>query len=253
LTPALLWPGGGALLGAIIGSFLGALVLRWPRGASVVRGRSCCDACGAQIAARDLIPILSFLLRRGRCRACGGAIERTHFWIELTAALIGGVAFALFPPIQAAAFVLLGWLLLPLAWIDARHHWLPDPLVGALALAGLLLGELVSGADLLDRLIGAVAGGLSLALIAEIYRRARGRDGLGGGDPKLFAALGCWLGWALLPPLLLVASALGLVWAGVEAARGRLLSATTRLPLGTLLALAVPIALAVWPLVLGIG
>ncbi|MEY4269626.1 MAG: hypothetical protein RLZZ58_842 [Pseudomonadota bacterium] len=247
MSDGLIWGSGGALMGAIIGSFLGALCLRWPRGDSVARGRSHCDACGAGIAAHDLIPIVSFIVRRGRCRMCGEAIDHTHLWIELGAAMIGGMAFSLFPPQQAAAIALLGWLLLVLAWFDARHFWLPDPLVGGLAAAGLLLGDMVSGAALVDRLAGAFAGGLSLALIAALYRRARGRDGLGGGDPKLFAALGCWLGWAMLPPLLLIASVLGLGWATVQMLRGGTLTATARLPLGTLLAAAVPLTLILWP------
>jgi leader peptidase (prepilin peptidase)/N-methyltransferase len=245
LSAAALWPIGGAFLGALIGSFLALLTVRLPQDRGVVRGRSCCDRCGVVLGAIDLIPLVSFAVRRGRCRACGGAIDPVHWQIEAAAMLIGGAAFALWTPAQAAAFALLGWLLLPLAWIDARHYWLPDPLVMALALGGLALGGQVSGASMVDRLAGAIGGGLSLALVAWLYRVARGREGLGGGDPKLFAALGCWLGWALLPPLLLIASALGLGWAAMLHARGTPLSATARLPLGTLLAAAVPLALLV--------
>ena len=110
-------------------------------------------------------------------------------------AAIGAAALALLPGTAGWLWALFGWLLLPLALLDARYMWLPDPLNVVLALAGLLLAGPLLEVSLLDRWIGAVAGGLVLAGIAAAYRRVRGSDGMGGGDPKLVAAIGCWIGW----------------------------------------------------------
>ena len=107
---------------------------------------------------------------------------------------------------------------------------------------GLLVAWLGPGEPLVDRAIGAAAGGIGLWLIGVLYRAARGREGLGGGDPKLLAAIGAWLGWTFLPIVLLGAGILGLVAALTMRARGQEVAATTRLPLGALM------ALAAWPI-----
>jgi len=240
----------GLGLGAIIGSFLGAIILRWPRGESVLRGRSRCDACGRTLGARDLVPIVSGLLARGRCRRCGGRIDPAHLLAEVGAALIAGLAFWLTPNLLAAGLLTVGgWLLLTLAILDARHHWLPDALTLPLAALGLTLGEWVLPAPFPDRALGALVGYALLALLAFAYRRLRGREGLGLGDAKLLGALGGWLGWAILPLLLLLASLAALGWALLLRLRGRAIDAGTALPFGTFLCLAtVPAAWLGWHL-----
>lgn len=230
---------GGFVLGALIGSFIATLVIRWPQGRSVIAGRSQCDACGKILGPLELVPLLSFALTKGRCRSCGGRINRRHFWVELAAAVIGAVSLALVPGWQGLVGALFGWMLLMLALLDAEHFWLPDKLTLPLLLLGLIV---VNEPSLLDRLIGATAGYAALALIGVAYRAARGREGLGGGDPKLLAAIGAWLGWQALPFVLLAASLAGLGWAGFAALRGRPMSGQDRLPLGTLM------ALAAWPI-----
>lgn len=209
MTPALL-----ALLGfvpgAIVGSFLATLCLRWPEGRSVVRGRSTCDGCGKPLRARDLVPLVSGPIGRGRARCCGHAIDPLHGQVEWTAALIGGLSLAAGGLEAGAALALLGWLLLPLAVLDARHFWLPDRLVLLLGLAGLTLGGLLSGETLLTRLSTGLVAGATLLLVALAYKRLRGREGLGSGDPKLFAAIGLWLGPQLTIATLLAASLIGL-------------------------------------------
>ena len=230
---------GGFVLGALIGSFIATLVLRWPQGRSVIVGRSQCDNCGKTLGPLELVPLLSFALSKGRCRSCGGRIDPRHFWIELAAAVIGAVSLALVPGWQGLAGALFGWVLLGLALLDAEHFWLPDKLTLPLLLLGLIVAREPS---LLDRLIGAAAGYAVLALIAFGYRAARGREGLGGGDPKLLAAIGAWLGWQALPFILLAASLAGLGWAVIAALRGRPMSGQDRLPLGTLM------AVAAWPI-----
>ena len=236
------------MLGAIAGSFLAAILVRWPSGRSVVRGRSKCDACGETLGARDLVPILSYFLVRGRCRKCGAAIDRRHLAAEAGAALIGLTAIAAHPLPVAVFTALFGWWLFLLAALDVEHHWLPDRLTLPLIPAGLAVGWLGIGPPLEPRLIGALAGFAALALIAWAYRRLRGREGLGGGDPKLFAAIGAWLGWGQLPFVMLGAGLVGLGAILIMRLRGAEVAATDRLPLGTLLALA---AWPIWLLIAG--
>jgi len=229
VTP--IWVLLGSVSGAIIGSFIATLVLRWPAGRSVVTGRSHCDNCGRQLRAGELVPIVSFVAARGRCRRCNAAISRFHPVVELCAAALSGLALWLAPELRGIALALLWWQLLTIALLDARHLWLPDRLTLLLAASGLALGGLGVGAPLADRIIGALAGFASLALIAAGYRRLRGRDGLGGGDPKLLGAIGCWLGWTALAPVVLIAALVGL---GVAVAGRK--DRFDALPFGTFLA-----------------
>lgn len=228
----------GAVLGAIIGSFLATLILRWPEGRSVVGGRSSCDGCAMVLSPRDLVPLMSALLLRGRCRGCGARIDPLHWRVELGCALIGACAAAVTPWPDALGWAVFAWILLTLAVLDARHFWLPDALTLPLLAAGLMAGYGISGATLTDAMIGAGAGYGALFLIACGYRLARGRDGLGLGDAKLLGAIGAWLGWQVLPLVLLIASLAGLGWAGVRAMRGEAVGGGTMMPLGTLLAVA---------------
>lgn len=232
----------GAVLGAIVGSFVAALVMRWPLGESVVGGRSRCDACGETLRARELVPLLSYLVQRGRCRRCAARIDPKHPAVELAGALIGAVAVVAHPVPLALVTAALGWWLLAAAAIDAEEQWLPDALTLPLVPLGLLAAWAGFGPPLLDRAIGAVAGGLGLFVLAWIYRAARGREGLGGGDPKLLAGIGAWLGLLQLPFVLLGAGLVGLGAALAMAGRGQQVGAATRLPLGALM------AVAAWPL-----
>lgn len=222
----------GALLGLVVGSFVAVLVRRWPAGRTI-GGRSACDGCGTALRWWELVPLASHLALRGRCARCGGAIDPRHAMIELAGGAIGAVALGVAPDATGLAGAVLGWTLLALALLDLSHHWLPDRLTLPLVAGGLVIGT----AAPVDRAIGAVAGFASLWLVAAAYRRARGRIGLGLGDAKLFAALGAWLGWRALPGVLLAASLLGLAAALVLRATGRSVGWTTRLPLGTLLAI----------------
>jgi leader peptidase (prepilin peptidase)/N-methyltransferase len=231
------WAAAGFILGAMAGSFLGAAAMRWPAGRDL-GGRSACDQCGRRLNVIDLIPIAGFLIGRGRCATCEGRIDRRHLSIEIAAATIGALAFALAPGIAGISGAIFGWFLLLLGTLDVEHFWLPDRATGLMALTGVAAGA--AGAEPFpnDRLIGLAAGFLSLWLVGWAYSRLRGREGLGGGDPKLLGAIGAWLGWAVLPFVLLVAASVGL--AAVLSARlaGREVRADTRLPFGPLLAVA---------------
>jgi leader peptidase (prepilin peptidase)/N-methyltransferase len=234
----LIWSLGLALLGAIIGSFVAALVIRWPQDRSVVRGRSACDACGATLRAWDLVPLASALALRGRCRDCGARIDPVHGWVELGGVAIGAAAGAIVAGPVALAGAVFGWVLLALAALDLRHWWLPDRLTGTLALTGIAAGLAGVAPGLTERLIGGVGGFASLWAVAATYKKMRGREGMGGGDPKLFGAIGLWLGWRMLPGVLLLASVIGLGWVLWQVARGRRVAATDALPFGVLLAAA---------------
>lgn len=232
-----MWAVALGVMGAIVGSFLATIAIRWPQERSVMRGRSACDGCGQTLSARDLVPLLSWAVARGRCRGCGARIDPLHPMIEAGCAAVGiaaGLAAAGPAAVAGAGF---GWLLLVLAVMDARDFWLPDPLVAALALVAAA-GAWVAPPDLGERVTGGVGGFAVLWLIAAGYRRWRGREGLGGGDPKLFGAIGLALGWRLLPAVLLIAGLVGLGWVAFQRVRGRALAADDALPLGTLLAIA---------------
>ena len=234
--PDLLFQALGLVLGAIVGSFLATLMIRWPRGRSVIAGRSRCDSCGVALGPRDLVPLLSYAALHGRCRRCGNSIDRRHIATELAAASIGLIALVAHPLPLAAITLFLGLWLLLLAALDVEHHWLPDRLTLPLIPLGLVAGWAGFGPPLDQRLIGAVLGWAVLFLIAAAYRRLRGREGMGGGDPKLLAALGAWVGVLQLPFILLGAGLLGLAAALLMRLRGETVTGASRLPLGALMA-----------------
>ena len=238
----------GAGAGLIAGSFLATALIRWPLGQSVVRGRSRCDACAAPLGGRDLVPLASHAVLRGRCRQCGARIDVRHLAVELASATVGLVALAAHPLPLGFVTALLGWWLLLAAMLDLEHQWLPDRLTLPLLPLGLAAAWAGFGPPLAERLAGAAIGWAALFLIASLYRAMRGREGMGGGDPKLLGALGAWLGGWYLPVILLGAGLLGLASVLAMRLRGEKVSATSRLPLGTLMILAAwPVWLVVAP------
>lgn len=237
MSEAVAWAAALGVLGAIIGSFLATIAVRWPAGRSVLAGRSACDRCGVVLAPRDLVPLASWAAARGRCRQCGGAIDPRHAGMEAGCAAIGIAAALAASGAQGIAGAVFGWLLLTLAVLDATDFYLPDELVALLALGGAGSAWFFPP-PLADRLIGAAAGFATLWSVAAAYRWSRGREGLGGGDPKLFGAIGLWLGWRMLPSVLLIAGLVGLGWVAVRRLRGQAVAADDALPFGTLLAIA---------------
>jgi leader peptidase (prepilin peptidase)/N-methyltransferase len=235
--PDWMWPAGLGVFGLVVGSFLATLVIRWPHGRSVMTGRSACDSCGKTLTARDLVPLGSALVARGKCRVCHTAIDPRHWQIELGCAVLGVFSGIAVPGPVGATGAIFGWLLLALAALDVAEFWLPDALTGTLALAGIAAG-FIAPPDWSERLIGGLAGFGSLWLIGWGYRRLHGREGLGGGDPKLLGAIGLWLGWRMLPFVLVLASVVGLGVVLLAALRGKPMAATDRLPFGALMAIA---------------
>ncbi|GAN54676.1 prepilin peptidase [Tanticharoenia sakaeratensis] len=234
------------IAGPFAGSLAGVLINRLPDHRPVALDRSRCDTCGQPIAPYDLIPLASYTLLRGRCRACHAPIGRFHVHVELAALAIAASAVLCDPdPLRQIADCILGWTLLALAWIDIRHLILPDSLTLPLILAGLAEAALTTGGDpaaIPPRALGAALAWLTFALTAFLYRRIRKRDGLGAGDAKLFAAGGAWLGPDALAPCLLLAALIGLAMALSAMIRTRRFAATLRLPFGP------PLALAIWTL-----
>jgi leader peptidase (prepilin peptidase)/N-methyltransferase len=156
--------------------------------------------------------------------------------VEGAAALIGVAAFAAAPSLIGLFGAVFGWLLLILVLLDSRHFWLPDAITIPLVLCGLGLGYWDTSIPFVDRLIAVAVGYLALELVRQSYKRLRGREGLGGGDPKLFAGIGAWLGWQLLPFVLLLAClacAAGLI---ISRASGRTFAADQPLAFGAFLA-----------------
>jgi leader peptidase (prepilin peptidase)/N-methyltransferase len=231
------------LAGPAIGSFLGVLIRRLPAGRPVAAARSACEACGHTLGQSELIPVVSYIIQRGRCAACGAAIDPEHLWIEL-AALVVAAAAALCVPAGPFLWLTcaLGWWLLALGWIDARVFRLPDVLTLPLILAGLAEAAWLEPVALTDRVLAAAVGFASLWLLAVTYRRLRGRDGLGLGDAKLLAAGGAWVGVAALPFVLFTGAVLALLYALALRLRGTTLSGTLKLPLGPFLSAAIWLA-----------
>ncbi|MBV9653235.1 MAG: prepilin peptidase [Acetobacteraceae bacterium] len=222
------------------GSFLGVLVRRLPAGRPIAWARSQCESCGQNLHALDLVPLVSFAALRGRCRHCGGPIDRFHPAIELAA--IGVAAWAALaagddgPRLLASC--ILGWLLLAAAWIDAGYFVLPDAITLPAVVAGLAATWWLDPAAIADHAAAAMFGYGVFRGIALAYRRLRGRDGLGAGDAKLLAASGAWLGLSSLPSVVLAAALLGLMWAALLAWREGAMTRLTPIPFGPSLALA---------------
>ncbi|WP_299693831.1 A24 family peptidase [uncultured Tateyamaria sp.] len=218
-------------LGPFVGSFVGVLVDRLPLGRDVVVDPSACGSCGTRLRWRDLIPVLSFALARGRCRHCGAPIAPHLLYLEILAAGLGLLAVLAG---GAPAYVLLTavmlWLLLALAACDLAMFRLPDVLTAALA--GVVL---LRAPDLGAALWGGAAGMAAFFALRHVYARARGREGLGLGDVKLMAGLGALTGVALLPHLVLGAALLALAGALVMHRSPQRLSGRTPLPFGTAL------------------
>lgn len=256
------------LLGLLIGSFLNVVIYRlpvmlereWRQQCEELGGgtpqaaperfdlmvpRSACRACKAPIRAIHNVPVVSWLVLRGRCAACGAPIGVRYPLVELLTGLASAaVAWKFGYGWPAAAALLLSWFLIALTFIDLDHQLLPDDLtlpllwLGLLvSLAGSAVAEQTIPVDLRSSVIGAVAGYLSLWTVYHAFRLLTGKEGMGYGDFKLLAALGAWLGWQMLLPIVLGAAAVGAVVGIVMlAVQGR--DRNTPIPFGPFLAAA---------------
>ena len=229
------------LVAPFIGSFVGVLIQRLPTGKPVMLDRSRCDTCHHALAAQDMVPIASYMALQGRCRFCNAPIGRFHSVIEITALCVVAAAACLAPdPATLWCSSILGWFLLALGWVDWRHMILPDALTLPLVLLGFATTYWLYPDAILDHAGAAALGYLALRGLSLLYRRLRGRDGLGEGDAKLMAVAGAWVGLLSLPYVMAGGALITLSAALLRAKyTGKALTATTRLPLGTGLCLAI--------------
>jgi len=196
-----------------------------------------CPACGHRIRPWENVPVLSFLLLRGRCSACGAAISWRYPLVEaLTAVLSLIVVWHFGPTAQAAAALVLTWGLIALAGIDADTQLLPDNITLPLLWLGLLLSLVPVFVDSGSAIIGAVAGFLSLWLVFHGHRLLTGKEGMGQGDFKLLALFGAWMGWQTLPQIVLLSALPGAVFGIALIAAGRS-GRETPIPFGPFLAI----------------
>jgi leader peptidase (prepilin peptidase)/N-methyltransferase len=174
--------------------------------------RSQCPGCGHQIAALENVPIVSYLVLRGKCAACKARISPRYPLVEaLTGALSGFIAWRYGFSWQTLAALFFVWSMIALAFIDLDTFYLPDDITLPLVWAGLLANMGGVFTDLQSAVIGAVAGYLALWTVFWSYKLATGKDGMGYGDFKLLAAIGAWLGWKMLPVVILLSSFVGAI------------------------------------------
>jgi leader peptidase (prepilin peptidase)/N-methyltransferase len=220
------------VLGLVVGSFLNVVIYRLPvmmqrsweaqcqelldreqtpqERFNLLKPDSRCPHCGAAIGPLENIPVISYLLQRGRCKHCAGPISIRYPVIELLTALMSGLAAWHFGFGWAALFaVLLTWALIAMSFIDIDHQLLPDDITLPFLWVGLLLSLYGVFTDTPSAVIGAVAGYLSLWLVYQLFKLITGKEGMGYGDFKLFALFGAWLGWQVLPLILLLSSFVG--------------------------------------------
>ncbi|RMD71447.1 MAG: prepilin peptidase [Gammaproteobacteria bacterium] len=254
-----------ALLGLVVGSFLNVVIhrlpimleRRWRRECATFLGQeveegarldllyppSHCPHCGHRIKAGENIPLLSYLLLRGRCSACRAPISPRYPLVEfLTAALSVLVVWRFGPSLQAAFALPLVWALIALSFIDLDRQILPDEITLPVLWAGLLASLIPVFADPESSILGAAAGYLLLWGVYQAFRLLTGKEGMGYGDFKLLALLGAWLGWQALPLIILIASLAGsLVGIALILLKGH--HRDTPIPFGPFLALGGFIAL----------
>lgn len=222
------------LFGLLIGSFLNVVIYRIPkmmqresdnyvareRGEpephtdryNLVLPRSACPHCKHQIGALENVPVISYLVLRGQCRACKAPISARYPIIEAcTGLLSAGLIWQFGSGVAGLASLPFLYLLIVMTFIDADTQYLPDELTVPLLWMGIALNLSATFTTLQDAVIGAIIGYLVLWSVNALFKLVRGKDGMGGGDFKLLAAFGAWMGWAILPSVILLSSVVGSV------------------------------------------
>ena len=256
------------IFGAVIGSFLNVVIVRIPplleydwrcqchellerdrheekRPPGIVFSRSRCPKCGHGIKAYENIPLISYLMLRAKCSACQASIPFRYPLVEFTTALLFVITIWHFGPnLQGLTALFLTALLVAMAGIDIDHQLLPDNMTIPLMWAGILISFWSIHTDLFSSVIGAIAGYLILWSIYHLFRLLTGKEGMGYGDFKLLAALGAWMGWQMLPLIILLSSVVGAVVGLILIGTGRL-KKDKPMPFGPFIAAAGWIAL-IW-------
>ncbi len=203
------------LFGLIIGSFLNVCIHRIPLNKSITNPPSHCPHGGERIRFYDNIPVISYLILLGKCRHCGQRISLRYPIVEIITGLLSMALFVRYGlSVQYFLFFLFVASLVTISFVDLQHKIIPD----VISLPGILLGLGISFVfnhlSWLDSMIGIIAGGGFLYLVAIIFERLTGREGMGGGDIKLLAMIGAWMGWKALPFIILMSSLGGLLIGG---------------------------------------
>lgn len=241
------------LAAPLIGSFLGVVAVRFPTRASAVFGRSACPKCGHQLAARDLVPILSWILQNRRCRYCATPIELFYPLMEIGALLVALSAAAIFSGWLMWISCGLGWVLLTLAAIDYRCLILPNELTLPLIPAGLGVSYLIAPGNITGHLVGTLGGFAAFYVIGWVYHRLRGRVGLGRGDAKLLAASGAWVSISGLPSVVFIAATIALLMLAMAMLFGRRLTSHDKIPFGPYLCLGTWLVWLFGPVILSVA
>ncbi len=222
------------IVGLLVGSFLNVVIYRLPKimerewheqcaslqgvsppehtSFSLSKPRSACPSCGHKISATENIPIISYLWLRGKCKSCGTHISLRYPVIEAITGLLSAAAASYFGfGISAIAAIIFIWAMIALTFIDFDTQLLPDSITLPLLWLGLFVNLQSTFVPLQSAVIGAIAGYLSLWTVYWLFKLVTGKEGMGFGDFKLLAAIGAWLGWTMLPLVILLSSAVGAI------------------------------------------
>ncbi|RBP49880.1 prepilin peptidase [Arenicella xantha] len=256
----------GLLFGLLVGSFLNVVIYRLPNmmkyqwtvqsrewlelppddaiePATLSKPASHCGHCKTPIKPWQNIPLISYLLLRGKCAQCGVSISLRYPLVELlTGLLSAAVVYHFGWSVQAAFGVLLTWILVALSFIDFDHKLLPDDIVLPSLWLGLGLSLWPVFSQTSDAVIGAIAGYLCFWIVFQVFLRLTGKEGMGFGDFKLMAMLGAWLGWQYLPQIILISALLGSIF-GVMIMIAKKENGELAIPFGPYIAIAGWIAL----------
>ena len=229
------------IVGIFIGSFLNVVIYRGPslwalidddRG-NLARPRSYCPECGKQLSPIELIPIISYFLQKGACRACGATIPRRYPIVEFLGAGIALLcAWRFGMSVEAVLGMLFGWTLIVLAFIDSETGFLPDALTLPLAVGGIAFNTVDLIVPWPYAILGCALGYYVFWGISKLYVMVRGHEGLGLGDAKLLSAIGAWVGWMYLPLVVFVGALTTLAFTIAKAGGIKNVSTTTATPFG---------------------
>ena len=222
------------LLGLTLGSFINVCIHRLPKNESIIAPRSYCQSCKTRIPIWDNIPVLSYLLLKGKCRQCTASISLLYPIVEVSTALLlltGFIQFGM--SMKFAIFCAIGPTLLTVAIIDIKHKIIPDTITLPGIIFGIVAGSYLFG--LKESLLGLISGGGIFLLSSEIYYQVRGRVGMGGGDIKFIAAVGALLGLKQVLLVIFLSAFIGSV-VGLIGLIGKKLDAMSQIPFGPFLA-----------------
>lgn len=243
MTPRLIFTIAAGIFGLLFGSFLNVVIHRMPRNESMVRGRSMCPKCKKTIAWYDNIPLFSWIALRGKCRACGWQIPFRYPLVEFLTAVSASAAIWVQGPTLTALWVFAFLaIMIAITFIDWEHQIIPDPLSIGGTILGWIGAVVCLDITLVQSMVGSLVGAGLILGIALAYKAARKVEGMGGGDVKLMAMIGAFLGWQMVFAVLFLAAFAGSVY-GVILLKRSNADGKTAVAFGSFLA---PAAILMW-------